>query len=280
MNFLNLNIDVKNAPVLDPGFIPMKKFNDAFLADATKPLAIAVERNDGLTAVYDTKIHGTDAYLEADTYYVDRMVKFLLWAKGGYKVYICGDDRIAARIADAYSVGGSRDFDRDFMANVYESAFEVIALPYDKTPAEKEQSNPVGKHMDGCRIGFDAGGSDRKVSAVIDGEAVFSEEVVWYPKLNSDPEYHYAGIVDALTHMARNEIIRLSVKEDDGQAALFCRCKRRGLIRIKVSEQSCTQAHEGIEDFDGQLHFCNRLANDFFWGSIGTIDNAADYVFR
>ena len=37
-------------------------------------------------------------------------------------------------------------------------------------------AKPMGGHLDGCRIGFDAGGSDRKVSAVIDGETVFSEE--------------------------------------------------------------------------------------------------------
>lgn len=52
--------------------------------------------------------------------------------------------------------------------------------------------------MEGCRIGFDAGGSDRKVSAVIDGESVFSEEVVWFPKVTEDPDYHYNEIVSAL----------------------------------------------------------------------------------
>lgn len=57
---------------------------------------------------------------------------------------------------------------------------------------------PAGGHFDGCRIGFDAGGSDRKVSAVIDGETVYSEEVVWFPKTTADPDYHYDGIVAAL----------------------------------------------------------------------------------
>ena len=55
-------------------------------------------------------------------------------------------------------------------------------------------AKPMGGHLDGCRIGFDAGGSDRKVSAVIDGETVFSEEVVWFPKITADPDYHYEGI--------------------------------------------------------------------------------------
>jgi predicted NBD/HSP70 family sugar kinase len=72
----------------------------------------------------------------------------------------------------------------------------------------------MGGHLEGCRIGFDAGGSDRKVSAVIDGETVFSEEVVWLPKVNPDPDYHYEGIVSALkaaaAHMPRVDAVGVS----------------------------------------------------------------------
>ena len=56
----------------------------------------------------------------------------------------------------------------------------------------------VGGFLKGCRIGFDAGGSDRKVSAVIDGEVVYSEEVVWNPKTTEDPHYHYNEILTAM----------------------------------------------------------------------------------
>jgi predicted NBD/HSP70 family sugar kinase len=73
----------------------------------------------------------------------------------------------------------------------------VCSVPYEKRPSAKENAQPVGRHLDGCRIGFDAGGSDRKVSAVIDGESVYSEEVVWFPKTNADPAYHYSEIVSA-----------------------------------------------------------------------------------
>ena len=72
----------------------------------------------------------------------------------------------------------------------------------------------MGRHLGGCRIGFDAGGSDRKVSAVIDGEPVFSEEVVWFPKTTADPDYHYEGIVSALksaaAHMPRVDAVGVS----------------------------------------------------------------------
>ena len=84
------------------------------------------------------------------------------------------------------------------MEGVYEQKFEVISVPLEDAPKDKSSASPVVRHLDGCRIGFDAGGSDRKVSAVIDGESVYSEEVVWFPKTNSDPEYHYQGILEAM----------------------------------------------------------------------------------
>jgi hypothetical protein len=83
------------------------------------------------------------------------------------------------------------------MADIYRSEFQVIVCEKDEIPNENEAPSSVGRNLDGCRIGFDAGGSDRKVSAVIDGKCVYSEEVVWHPKLNSDPKYHYNGILEA-----------------------------------------------------------------------------------
>ena len=103
---------------------------------------------------------------------------------------------------EVFSTNGSRKFDVDFMANVYDKPFEVIGCAYEEVPTSVEASLPAGGNLDGCRIGFDAGGSDRKVSAVIDGKVVYSEEVVWFPKVNSDPEYHYAGILDSFKRAA------------------------------------------------------------------------------
>ena len=97
-----------------------------------------------------------------------------------------------------YSKEGKRAFDNNFMSKVYEKDFEVIYKELDECPEEKKQSKSCGRNFDGCRIGFDAGGSDRKVSAVVNGESIYSEEVVWFPKLNSDPEYHYQGILEAM----------------------------------------------------------------------------------
>jgi predicted NBD/HSP70 family sugar kinase len=60
----------------------------------------------------------------------------------------------------------------------------------------------VGAHLKGCRIGFDLGASDYKVSAVVDGEAIFTEEMPWDPKSQSNPDYHYHHISSALHRAA------------------------------------------------------------------------------
>ena len=212
MEHLGINVNVKNVPELDPKYIPLHKFNAAFLEGAKKPLGIAVERAGGEVAVLRTFIHGTPGFEAADKYYADRMVKTMLWLYGGWKVYISGDEGIYEYIRAAYTPEGSRAFDQDFMAGVYERPFEVVSCA--ELPAEKSNPQAIGRHLDGCRIGFDAGGSDRKVSAVIDGKSVFSEEVVWFPKTTADPDYHFQGIVDAFksaaAHMPHVDAIGVS----------------------------------------------------------------------
>ena len=196
MERLGMEVTIKNKPVLDPEFIPMGQFNKAFLKTAKKPVSFALERSNGQVAVCNTFLHGTQEMAQADAYYADRLVKCMLWMKGGYKLYVSGDEKVYETLKKTYSAEGARAFDADFMAGVYEKPFEVVLV--DKVPEEKSAAEAIGRHTKGCRIGFDAGGSDRKVSAVIDGESVYSEEVVWFPKVNADPDYHYEGIVAAL----------------------------------------------------------------------------------
>ena len=211
MNRYGIDVQLKNVPVLDPEFTPLLKFNQAFLENATKPVSIAVERADGQMATKHTMIHGTPEMYEADCYYIDRMVKTMLWLQGGFKVYV-NDKAMYEYLSSTFCKGGAREFDWDFMANIYESAFEVIYT--DNVPEAKDAPYKAGGNLEGCRIGFDAGGSDRKVSAVIDGETVYSEEVVWYPKITEDPDYHYNGIVEAFksaaSHMPRVDAVGIS----------------------------------------------------------------------
>ena len=197
MQYLGVHYDMKYTPVLDPGFIPFGVWMKNYQEGAAVPLAIAVERDKGHISVRHTRIHGTPEMRDADYRYVERIVKFLLYSIGGFRVYICGCSELAQKLSRAYKPDGERAFDFDFVQKLYERDLEVIDLPYEKAPAANEDPMPIGGHLDGCRIGFDAGGSDRKVSAVIDGKCVYSEEVVWFPKTQSDPNYHYEQILDA-----------------------------------------------------------------------------------
>ena len=212
MNRFGVDVELKHIPALDPDFIPLMRFNHAFLADAKKPVGIAVERADGQMAACHTFIHGTPEMTQADHYYIERIVKTILWMKGGFKVYVSGDEGVCEYLKSVYCAGGQQEFDWDYMANVFESPFEVVLV--DEIPQTKDAPKAIGGHLEGCRIGFDAGGSDRKVSAVIDGETVYSEEVVWFPKTNADPDYHYDGIVAALKsaaeHMPRVDAVGVS----------------------------------------------------------------------
>ena len=205
---------------LDPQFQPMvtviDEFNAAVKAAGGVPLVIAVERNNGYISTYKLDVYADGTGHDEENYgIVERIVKTLLWLNGGYKVIIAGSKKIYEGLADAYKKGGAREFDADFMARVYEKPFEVAYIENAAdAPEEVAGAQPVGRHLDGCRIGFDAGGSDRKVSAVIDGETVYSEEVVWFPKLQSDPMYHYNGILEAMktaaSHMPRVDGIGVS----------------------------------------------------------------------
>ncbi len=204
MNYLGIDYQVAHMPELDSEFIPFGVWMDAYLKGADHPISIAVERSDGKVSVRSTKIYGTPEMAEADYRYVERFVKFLLWSIGGFKVYLKGASDIVERLQKAYvyfedgsGVNGERWFDVQFMQDVFENGFEIVDCDEASFPNENDASVRVGGHLEGCRIGFDAGGSDRKVSAVVDGVTVYSEEVVWHPKIQEDPQYHFDEIVSA-----------------------------------------------------------------------------------
>lgn len=196
MNYLGIELNLKHTPCLDASFIPFGIWMKAYLNEAFRPFSVAVERENGKVSVFHSKLRGEE-YSEANVRFVERYIKFLLWSVGGWRVYLCGCDKEAAVLQNAYKRGGDREFDMNFMQDVYERPFEIVVCGEKDFPEASELSVSIGGNINGCRIGFDAGGSDRKVSAVIDGDTVYSEEVVWHPKTSEDPQYQYDGIVDA-----------------------------------------------------------------------------------
>jgi len=205
-------------PPLDDAFRPAVLANRAFhkeveASGAGVPLALALERADGSVSRYETAVF-PDGHprASANLAYAERLVKFLLWQRGGWRIFVGGPPSVGGHIAAVYAPDGARAFDYHFMGeDVYERPCTVVSCDPEDVPAQQETTQPLGRHLDGCRIGFDLGASDRKVSAVVDGEAIFSEEVVWEPKKQSDPEYHYneimAGLKTAAEKMPRVDAI-------------------------------------------------------------------------
>ena len=210
--YLGVPCAVKNRPALDAAYLPFAPWRDAYLKEAHRPVRIAVERQDGQVAVFDTRLRGvTDP---ADLRFLERTVKLLLWSVGGWRVRICGCDDLTRRLAEIYGPHGSRAFDASLMETVFRRPFTLESVAERDFPAARSGARKIGGHLSGCRIGFDAGGSDRKVSAVINGEMVYAEEVVWHPKTQPDPQYHYDGILSALraaaAHLPRVDAIGVS----------------------------------------------------------------------
>jgi len=225
---------------LDPAFEPIYRSFCAFGSRAKElngpTIRIALERNDSLVATQDMQILPEGVEDETNIRMVERMVKAMLWVYGGFRVTIAGSKTVYEGIKAQYCLGGKREFDFDFMASVYEQPFEVLyAATIEEAPEKKEAAEPIGRHLDGCRIGFDAGGSDRKVSAVINGESVYSEEVVWFPKTNSDPNYHYEGIVAAMK-TAASKMPRVDAIGVSSAGVYVANRTMRASLFIKVPE--------------------------------------------
>jgi predicted NBD/HSP70 family sugar kinase len=196
-------IEPQLIPPLDPGFRPASLANQAFrqeIAGVGVPLVIGLERNNGEVSRFETQVFPEDhPRAQANLFYVERLIKFLLWQRGGFKVYVGGSHRVGEHVRQCYLPVGERSFDYHFMGEqVYEQTFSVVPCAPHEVPPANEIGRPLGRHLDGCRIGFDLGASDRKVSAVIDGQVVYSEEIIWEPRKHSDPEYHYNQIITAL----------------------------------------------------------------------------------
>jgi predicted NBD/HSP70 family sugar kinase len=195
-------------PILDPDFVPAAAWSRTYRRrvqqSGGEPLAIALQRGPGAISVFETEIlPHTGNCIVLNHSYVERVLKFLLWQKGGHRITVAGNPRIAEFLRGVYSPTGARAFDYHFMGErVYKQPFTIEWRPIEDSPRPAEKGSPLGRHMNGCRIGFDLGGSDRKCAAMIDGHVVFSEEVVWDPYYQTDPRYHLEGIDDSIRRAA------------------------------------------------------------------------------
>lgn len=194
-------------PVLDAAFRPAVLANRAFrqqvrTAAQPVPVRVALEQSDGSVFHFATEVFPESDSRSAGNYiFIERLMKFLLWSRGGCRVHFAGSKPLADRLQKHYRESSTGKFDANMVGErMFDHLLEVVHAT--ELPPERVQTKSLGRHFDGCRIGFDLGGSDRKVAAVIDGKVVFSEETVWDPYHQPDPQYHFAGVMDSLKNAA------------------------------------------------------------------------------
>ena len=193
---------------LDPLFLPLYNVYKEFEAKVNaspkqKQLTICLERPKGFNYFFELKVFEDSTEHDEENYQiVERIVKSILWIVGGHTFKIAESSYLTKRLQEDYSLKGKRKFDYEFMTGVYEKPLTFVNLKKEELPKPNSEKKIAAHHLDGYRIGFDAGGSDRKVSAIIDGKVVFSEETVWFPKIKDDPGYHLEGVLESLNRAA------------------------------------------------------------------------------
>lgn len=247
-------------PELDSGFVPAVLWNLEYQRQVesnprSRDMRIGIVRPSGRYWVYSTRILPQSNYSDPDTLiYCERLLKFLLWAWGGSTVKIFGAPDIAVQLSHIYSEKGRREFDYHFMGGPgFRSAFEIEMVDSLSAGEESVVGKPLLNEMPGNRIGFDLGGSDRKCAAIIDGKVVFSEEVKWSPYFESDPEYHYSGILNSL-QTAASHLPRVDAIGGSAAGIYIDNEPRAGSLYRGVSP----------EDFDKHLRPLFRRLNEHF----------------
>jgi predicted NBD/HSP70 family sugar kinase len=194
-------------PVLDPQFRPAVVARRAFeqrAAASGRPVAarLALEQEDGSVSRFTTQLMpGDDPGAAANFAMLERLIKLVLWTRGGFRIHLDAPSDLVERVRGHFRDSPTGRFDSHIVGErTYGHAIEVVATG--DLPPERSRTSSLGGHLDGCRIGFDLGGSDRKVAAVVDGDVVFSEETEWDPYHQPDPQYHWDGIMDSLHRAA------------------------------------------------------------------------------
>jgi predicted NBD/HSP70 family sugar kinase len=194
-------------PALDPDFRPAVLANHAFRSlvrssDNPVSIGLALEQADGNVSHFRTEILPESHPQAAGNFvYVERILRLLIWSRGGFRIHFQGPPALAIKLAAYYRETATGKFDSNIVAErMFDHRLEIVHTR--ELPAERNSTTALGRHLEGCRIGFDLGGSDRKAAAVIDGKVVFSEETIWDPYFQPSPQYHFDGIMDSLKKAA------------------------------------------------------------------------------
>ncbi|MDD5091846.1 MAG: ROK family protein [Candidatus Wallbacteria bacterium] len=234
---------MKFPPVLDRNFIPAvlwrREFDErAASSDKKEQVLLALTRSDGTVYRHDTSVPphiGSQAH--DNIRHIERLIKFLLWQKGGDRVLISGPEQLVSSLSSLYAPCGRQEFDSSFIGKkIFGKPLEIVRVQASDMPAARDISAPLGRHLDGCRIGFDLGGSDRKCASLIDGEVIFSEEIKWSPYFEKDPNYHIKGIQHSID-LAASKLPRVDAIGGSAAGIYIDNEVRGGSLYRGLSEQ-------------------------------------------
>jgi len=199
----------KIQPPLDAAFRPAALAHRAFSARAAASghsvaARLALEQADGSVFHFNAPLFPDNSPGAAANFFcVERLIKFLLWSRGGYRVYFDGPATLGRQLQQYFRETATGKFDANIMGErIYGHPFEIVVTK--DIPAARANTTPLGRHLEGCRIGFDLGASDRKAAALVDGKVVFSEELGWNPVPQTDPQWHFDHIMESLKRAAQH----------------------------------------------------------------------------
>ena len=108
---MKLKVEAKLDKTFMPLSVVIKEMREATKENG-QDIIIAVERNNGYTTTYKTRIYAEGTgHDEENCDLIERITKTLLWISGGYKVYVAGSELIGNKLKEVYTRGGKRDFD-------------------------------------------------------------------------------------------------------------------------------------------------------------------------
>ena len=109
----------KFLPELHPTYRPAILANRAFRESARETnsgvdVGIALEQADGSVFHHRTVLFPADHGLAENNFrHVERIMKFLLWQRGGWKIHLSGADELVQQLQDYYQTNTFGKFDDD-----------------------------------------------------------------------------------------------------------------------------------------------------------------------
>ncbi len=185
--------------LLDKDFKPMIDSFESFQREAKEPITLTIKRGEEVVFPFTMRITSN---FDKSYFYVKRILLSLLWMVGGEKILYHGSSLFYHYLEKRFQKDEEILSSFKEMKKIYSRpiSFERV----EETPKRKDKNNPFRISFTGCRIGLDLGGSDRKAIALKDKKILYSEEILWSPKEQSDPLYHYLGMLDSLTRAKKH----------------------------------------------------------------------------